>query len=46
MASWSIQGEPIGMQRLRKMIQQESGGKPADSEFTRELVALREERRP
>ena len=28
------------------MIRQESGGKPDDNEFSRELVALREERRP
>jgi hypothetical protein len=46
MASWGIHGEPLGIQHLREMIRQESGGKPDDNEFSRELVALREERRP
>ena len=46
MATWGIHGEPLGVQRLRETIQQESGGKPDDNEFSRELIALREERRP
>jgi hypothetical protein len=46
LATWGIHGEPLGIQRLRGMIQQESGGKPDDNEFSRELIALREERRP
>ncbi len=46
MASWDIHGEPLGIQHLREMVQQESGGKPDDNKFSRELVALREERRP
>jgi hypothetical protein len=46
MAAWGIHGEPLGVQRLRVMIQQESGGKPEDNEFSRELIAQREERRP
>jgi hypothetical protein len=41
MASWGIHGEPLGIQRLREMIQQESGGKPDDNKFSRELIALR-----
>jgi len=46
MAAWGIRGEPLGVQRLRESIQQESGGKPDDNEFSRELIALREDRRP
>jgi hypothetical protein len=46
MAAWGIHGEPLGVQRLRETIHQESGGKPDDNEFSRELIALREERRP
>jgi hypothetical protein len=46
MATWGIHGEPLGVQRLRESIQQESGAKPDDNEFSRELIALREERRP
>ncbi len=46
MATWGIHGEPVGIQRLRETIQQESGGNPDDSEFSRELIGLREERRP
>ena len=46
LASWGIRGEPLGVQRLREMIREESGGKPEDNEFSSELIALREQRRP
>jgi hypothetical protein len=46
MATWGVHGEPLGAQRLRETIRQESGGKADDNEFSRELIALREERRP
>jgi len=46
MAAWGIHGEPLGVQRLRESIRQQSGGKPDDNEFSRELIALREQRRP
>jgi hypothetical protein len=46
MGIWDIHGEPPGVQRLRESIQQEFGGTPDDNEFSRELIALREERRP
>jgi hypothetical protein len=46
MATWGIHGEPVGVHRLRETIQQESGGKPDGNEFSRELIAQREERRP
>lgn len=45
MASWGIRGEPIGTERLRALIQQECGTDPDDNAFSRELIALREERR-
>ncbi len=43
MAKWGVHGEPIGIQRLRELIQQECGSKPADNTLSRELIALREE---
>ena len=46
MASWGIRGEPVGVERLREMIRDESGQEPIDNEFSRELIALREERGP
>jgi hypothetical protein len=46
MAAWGIQGEPVGVERLRELIQQECGGTPDDNRFSHELIALREERRP
>jgi hypothetical protein len=46
LAAWGVQGEPPGVQSLRESIQREFGGKPADNEFSRELIARREERRP
>jgi hypothetical protein len=46
LALWGIQGEPLGVERLRETILRESGSKPEDNEFSRELIALREERRP
>jgi hypothetical protein len=41
MAQWGIRGEPVGIQQLRTMIQQECGTSPDDNAFTRELIALR-----
>lgn len=46
LASWGIQGQPVGVERLRAQIENECGGSPEDSEFSRELISLREERRP
>ena len=46
LASWGIQGQPVGVRRLRAQIEEECGGSPVGSEFSRELIALREERRP
>lgn len=46
LASWGIHGQPVGVRRLRAQIEEECGGSPEDSEFSRELIALREERRP
>jgi hypothetical protein len=45
MASWGVHGEPIGAERLRALIQEECGVNPEDNAFSRELIALREERR-
>ena len=41
MQRWGIQGEPVGVQRLRTMIQNECGAKPGDNAFSRELIAQR-----
>jgi hypothetical protein len=46
LARWGVHGEPVGVQRLREMFQRESGGKTDNKAFSRELIALREERRP
>ena len=46
MASWGIAGEPIDLQQLRALIQQESRANLVDNAFTRELIALRADRRP
>lgn len=46
LATWGVHGEPVGVKRLRAMIQEDSGSKPEDNHFSRELIALREERRP
>ena len=46
MADWGIHGEPVGVKRLREMIQEDSGSKPTEIEFSSELIARREERRP
>ena len=46
MATWGIHGEPLGVQRLRESIQQELGSKPECNEFSHDLIAQREERRP
>lgn len=45
MASWGVRGQPVGVQRLRDTLQQEWGTDSHDSSFSRELIALREERR-
>jgi hypothetical protein len=45
MTDWNVRGEPVGVERLRLMIQTETGENPADNDFSRELIALREERR-
>ncbi len=39
-----IQGEPVGVQGLREMIQEDTGSTTGGNEFSRELIALREER--
>lgn len=46
LASWGVHGQPVGVKRLRARIEEECGGSPEGSEFSRELIALREERRP
>jgi hypothetical protein len=46
MASWGVHGEPVGVERLRALIQKEFAASPEDNAFSRELIALREERRP
>ena len=46
LAKWGVHGEPIGIARLRAMIADECGTKPEDNAFSRELITLREERRP
>jgi hypothetical protein len=46
MARWGVHGQPLGIQRLRKRIAEECGSKPEDNALSRELIALREERRP
>ncbi len=45
LASWGIHGEPTGVERLRSLIQKESGTTPDDNSFSRELIESREERR-
>ena len=45
LASWGVQGEPVGVERLRALIQEECGSKADDNAFSRELIELREERR-
>jgi hypothetical protein len=45
LASWGVHGEPVGVERLRAQIQQECGASGEDNAFSRELIALREERR-
>jgi hypothetical protein len=46
MAHWGVHGDPVGVQRLRALIQEECGSSGQDSDFSRELVARREEGRP
>jgi hypothetical protein len=46
LAAWGVRGEPPDLRALRARIQQECGGGPGDNSFSREIVALREERRP
>jgi hypothetical protein len=46
LARWGIYGEPVGVERLRASIRDELGGRPDDNSFSRELIELREDRRP
>jgi hypothetical protein len=46
MQKWGIHGEPIDIQVLRERIQQECGTKPEENAFSREIIALREDRWP
>ena len=46
LAGWGIQGAPAGIEKLREMIRHDSGNIANDNRFTRELIALREERAP
>jgi hypothetical protein len=46
MAHWGVHGDPVGVQRLRALIQEECGSSGQDSAFSRELVARREDHRP
>jgi hypothetical protein len=46
LAGWGIQGAPAGIEKLREMIRHDSGNMANDNRFTRELIALREERAP
>ena len=46
LARWGIHGQPVGVKQLRARIEEECGGSPEDSAFSRELIARREERRP
>ena len=46
MARWGVHGQPVGIQRLREMMEEDTGSKPEDNAFSRELIALREESRP
>jgi hypothetical protein len=41
---WNIHGEPIGAQQLRELIQRETGNIPENNEFSRDLIAQRQER--
>jgi hypothetical protein len=38
--------ETVGVQRMRESIPQEIGGEEEDNHVSRDLIALREERRP
>jgi predicted nucleic acid-binding protein len=44
-ASWGIHGKPVGVERLRALMEEECGANPEDNAFSRELIELREERR-
>ena len=46
MASWDVRGEPVGIARLREMMGHDRGETVIENDFSRELIALREERRP
>jgi hypothetical protein len=46
MTTWGIHGEPVGVRRLRESFQHELGGEPDDDQVSRELIALRGDRRP
>jgi hypothetical protein len=44
MANWGIHGQPVGVERLRDLIQEECGTSSKDNAFSREVIDLREER--
>jgi hypothetical protein len=46
LAKWGVHGRPVGIQRLREMIEADCGTRPEDNAFSRELITLREEGRP
>lgn len=46
LAGWGIHGQPVGVKRLRATIEEECRSSPEDREFSREVISLREERRP
>jgi hypothetical protein len=41
-AEMGIEGEPVGIERLREMMA-ECGIKPENNEFSREIIAMRDE---
>lgn len=44
MTRWGIHGEPVGVERLRDLIQEECGKNSNGNAFSRELIEAREER--
>ncbi len=46
MARWGVHGQPVGIQRLREMMEVEGQGNPDGKSLSRELIATREESRP
>jgi len=43
---WEIRGSPIEIERLREMIARDLGSTPTANDFSREIIQLREDRRP